>query len=375
MKTLLAYSQNMFPPPSILSILCLRGHLSEASQHSLSITPPKSAIQISRQCSVLPSKLRFVQLEVNNPVKLSLVDRFIQTSSREGRERSFHTSSSSKERSPLRPNSLYSRDDPFPVSKTGKSYSFPNRLLSYRMVHLGPVDTTTSITMIVEVLEHVSKSRVTVAILKFRRLEGRSNFFMIVFACGTFVNPFNVISSSVKLVSLSIYRCVGLMLVIYIILNYITGTSSSGGKGLTTVSSATLVQARPLADALINILHPQCFLNKMNIATRASVVQRNFLQKMNIAYISIRDCVSHHRDCGTRNSSHIKSIINWTPNRRPHTPSTSLLPTPVHLVLFSQILFLFFQPPANASSPSSSIGVFEGSFDENWYDFFMKFSY
>ena len=216
MKTLLAYSQNMFPPPSILSILCLRGHLSEASQHSLSITPPKSAIQISRQCSVLPSKLRFVQLEVNNPVKLSLVDRFIQTSSREGRERSFHTSSSSKERSPLRPNSLYSRDDPFPVSKTGKSYSFPNRLLSYRMVHLGPVDTTTSITMIVEVLEHVSKSRVTVAILKFRRLEGRSNFFMIVFACGTFVNTFNVISSSVKLVSLSIYRCVGLMLVLVV---------------------------------------------------------------------------------------------------------------------------------------------------------------
>lgn len=86
------------------------------------------------------------------------------------------------------------------------------------MVHLGPVDTTTSITMIVEVLKHVSKSRATVAILKFGRLEGRYNFFMIVLACGTFVNLFNIVSSFVKLVSLSIYRYVCLMLVLVVVL-------------------------------------------------------------------------------------------------------------------------------------------------------------
>lgn len=144
------------------------------------------------------------------------MDRFIQTSSREGRERSFHTSSFSKERSLLPPISLYYRGDPSPVRKTSEVYSSPNRLLSYAMVHLGPVDATTSITMMVEVLEHVSKPQANVAIVKFGRLEGRCSFFMIVLACGTFVNPFNTISSFGKLVSLSIYCYVCLMLVLVV---------------------------------------------------------------------------------------------------------------------------------------------------------------
>lgn len=101
---------------------------------------------------------------------------------------------------------------------TGLTLANRGHLLFYGMVHLGPVDTTTSITMIVEVLKHVSKSRATVTILKFGRLEGRYNFFMIVLACGTFVNLFNIVSSFVKLVSLSIYRCVCLMLVLVVVL-------------------------------------------------------------------------------------------------------------------------------------------------------------
>ena len=71
-----------------------------------------------------------------SPVALTIMVKFTQTSSRQNRERSFSTSSFSKERI-VPPKSFFVRGDQFPVNKTGQSCQFPNRLLSCVKVHLG----------------------------------------------------------------------------------------------------------------------------------------------------------------------------------------------------------------------------------------------
>ncbi|CAN6908552.1 unnamed protein product [Brassica oleracea] len=74
-----------------------------------------------------------------------------------GRERSFSTSSFSKERF-FPPISLCIRGDPLPVFKTRKIYQCPSRLLSCVKVRLGPVDAMILILMRFEVLDGAATS-------------------------------------------------------------------------------------------------------------------------------------------------------------------------------------------------------------------------
>ncbi|KAF3563551.1 hypothetical protein DY000_02018966 [Brassica cretica] len=111
----------------------------------------------SQQCSTPSSNLRLLKLGRNSPFKSSFEDEFNQISSRQGRERSFSTSSFSKERF-FPPISLCIRGDPLPVFKTRKIYQCPSRLLSCVKVRLGPVDATILILMRVEVLDGAAMS-------------------------------------------------------------------------------------------------------------------------------------------------------------------------------------------------------------------------
>ncbi|WZY86681.1 hypothetical protein YC2023_033065 [Brassica napus] len=120
-------SQNSLIPPSTY-FLCFRGQLLESSKdcqsvsvnsywHVLptSIRRPKLSNLISRQCLV--SFPNLPKLKTNSLLTLSCVDKFLQTSSRQGRERSLSTSSFSKERI-FPPRSLFVRGDHLPASKT-----------------------------------------------------------------------------------------------------------------------------------------------------------------------------------------------------------------------------------------------------------------
>ncbi|KAH0867030.1 hypothetical protein HID58_074052 [Brassica napus] len=60
--------------------------------------PSLSTSSFSRQCSISVPTLRCLKLESSSPLKLSFVGKFSQTSSRQGRERSFLISSLSKKR-------------------------------------------------------------------------------------------------------------------------------------------------------------------------------------------------------------------------------------------------------------------------------------
>ncbi|KAG2273004.1 hypothetical protein Bca52824_067559 [Brassica carinata] len=120
------------------------------------IKQPSMTTTFTSSSTPLVQNSERLKLVSNSPVTLTILVKFIQTSSRQGRERSLSTSSFSKERI-VPSKSLFTRGDPLPVL-TGKSYQFPNRLLSYVMVHLGPVDTTTLSPMRVEVLEGVATS-------------------------------------------------------------------------------------------------------------------------------------------------------------------------------------------------------------------------
>ncbi|KAF2556210.1 hypothetical protein F2Q68_00014905 [Brassica cretica] len=118
------------------------------------------------------------KLAANSPVTSTSMAEFIQTSSRQGRERSFSTSSFSKERfSP--PTSLFLRGDPPAVFKTRKIYQMPSRLLSYVMAHLGSVDAMIHIQLRIEALSSVATSHVFVTNRSlFEDLEVRFESFL-----------------------------------------------------------------------------------------------------------------------------------------------------------------------------------------------------
>ncbi|KAL0644308.1 hypothetical protein Bca4012_042598 [Brassica carinata] len=162
-------------------------------------------ILISRQGSVSFPNLSLSKFQTNSPLNLSFVDKFIETSSRQGRERSFFTSSFSKEII-VPPKSLFIRGDHLPVIKIGQSYQFPNRLPSCVKVHLGPVDATILIQLRVEVLDSVATSLVCVTNrLLFEDLEVRFESLLVWILSGNFNILHNILSNFFKFVSLSLY--------------------------------------------------------------------------------------------------------------------------------------------------------------------------
>ncbi|CAN6876656.1 unnamed protein product [Brassica oleracea var. botrytis] len=151
--------QKQFPASLADFILRVKGHCPESLQDRRSVLSlsywsaltilirrPKLSNSSSRQCSVPIPYMRFLKLTSFSLLNLSFFDKFVQNSSRRGRERSISTSSFSKERNyPLI--SLCLRGDSLPELKTGKSYQFPSRLLSYVKVRSEPVDATIHIVM------------------------------------------------------------------------------------------------------------------------------------------------------------------------------------------------------------------------------------
>ncbi|KAF3560837.1 hypothetical protein DY000_02018965 [Brassica cretica] len=104
-----------------------------------------SMVNILQQCSASSSNLRLLKLGRNSPFKSSFEDELNKISSRQGRERSFSTSSFSKERI-CPPISLCIRGDPLPgpssleaESLHGKMKNLKNELLlhGYRLGDLG----------------------------------------------------------------------------------------------------------------------------------------------------------------------------------------------------------------------------------------------
>jgi len=168
------------------------------------IKQPSMTTTFTSSSTPLVQNSERLKLVSNSPVTLTILVKFIQTSSRQGRERSLSTSSFSKERI-VPSKSLFTRGDPLPVL-TGKSYQFPNRLLSYVMVHLGPVDTTTLSPMRVEVLEGVATSYaiVTNRVL-LEDLEVRFESSLDLIVGGNFYIFHNVLSNFFKFVYLSLY--------------------------------------------------------------------------------------------------------------------------------------------------------------------------
>ncbi|KAF8109711.1 hypothetical protein N665_0093s0063 [Sinapis alba] len=144
------------------------------------------------------------KLDPNCPITSTNMVMVIQTSSRQGRERSFHSSSFLKERIHS-PTSLFDRGDFPPVFKFRKNYQFPNRLLSYVMVHLGPVDATILSQMRVEVMDGVATSHCFVTNRSFEDFEVRFEPFLVWIASGNFDIFYNVLSNFFKFVSLSLY--------------------------------------------------------------------------------------------------------------------------------------------------------------------------
>lgn len=149
------------------------------------------------------------KLVLTSPVTLISMVKFTQTSSRQGRERSFSIFSFSKERFIL-PKSLFVRGDTLPIFKTGKIYEFPNRLLFCVKARLGPVDATMLILMRVEVLASVETSHaiVTNRVL-FVDFEVHFESFIDWIVCGIFDFLHNILSN------LCLYPC--------ILLNYMSG--------------------------------------------------------------------------------------------------------------------------------------------------------
>ena len=218
MATPFVDSRNLLPPPLIYYVLCIKEHPLEHSEASQSVSSniPWSGVALFRYRSISDSSfsghysipypsLRCVRLDPNSPLKLFFVDKISQISSRQGRERSFSISSFSKERT-IPPKSLFLRVDSLPESKTGKIYKFSDRLLSYVMVHLRPVDATNLIHMRVEVSDDTSTSQTSVTNrLYFEEIEVRCKSFIDWIASANFVILYNVLSSFLKFVSLSLY--------------------------------------------------------------------------------------------------------------------------------------------------------------------------
>ncbi|KAH0868619.1 hypothetical protein HID58_075641 [Brassica napus] len=156
--------------------------------------------------SLQAMKYMFVDsmLSRNSPFKSSFEDEFNQISSRQGRERSFSTSSFSKERF-FPPISLCIRGDPLPVFKTRKIYQCPSRLLSCVKVRLGPVDAMILILMRFEVLDGAATSYAIVTNRSlFEDFEVRFNRI----TSGNFDIFHNILSNFYKFVSLSSYSIV-----------------------------------------------------------------------------------------------------------------------------------------------------------------------
>ncbi|CAN6899725.1 unnamed protein product [Brassica oleracea] len=154
----------------------------------------------SSSSPLIHSKLALVNL-----LNLTTMEKFIQTSSCSGRERSFSTSSFSQER--IIPSKfLFVRGDFTPVTKTGKTYQFPSRLLSYVNVHLEPVDATTLVQMRVEVLDGVATSLdIVTNRLLFEDLEMWFELLLDWITSGNFCISHNVLSNFSKFVSLSLF--------------------------------------------------------------------------------------------------------------------------------------------------------------------------
>ncbi|CAN6851503.1 unnamed protein product, partial [Brassica oleracea] len=145
------------------------------------------------------------KLALVNPLNLTTMEKFIQTSSRSGRERSFSTSSFSQER--IIPSKfLFVRGDLTPVTKTGKTYQFPSRLLSYVKVHLEPVDARTLVQMRVEVSDGVATSLdIVTNRLLFEDLEMWFELLLDWITSGNFCISHNVLSNFSKFMSLSLF--------------------------------------------------------------------------------------------------------------------------------------------------------------------------
>ncbi|KAF2602659.1 hypothetical protein F2Q70_00027215 [Brassica cretica] len=145
------------------------------------------------------------KLALVNPLNLTTMEKFIQTSSRSGRERSFSTSSFSQER--IIPSKfLFVRGDLTPVTKTGKTYQFPSRLLSYVKVHLEPVDARTLVQMRVEVSDGVATSLdIVTNRLLFEDLEMWFELLLDWITSGNLCISHNVLSNFSKFMSLSLF--------------------------------------------------------------------------------------------------------------------------------------------------------------------------
>lgn len=131
--------------------------------------------------------------------------KFIQTSSRQDRERSFSTSFFPKKRI-ISPTSLLARGDTLLDFKTRIKNQIPSRLLSCVKVYLGPVDAATFFTRRVEVLDCAAISQVNVINRSlFQEFEVRFMSFIDRIVSGNFDILYNVLSNFVKFVSLSLY--------------------------------------------------------------------------------------------------------------------------------------------------------------------------
>ncbi|CAF2368517.1 unnamed protein product [Brassica oleracea var. botrytis] len=208
-----------FKPPLVIkdySLCCclpcqlqqLRGALSIFLDIYAGFWPEKEVLILSviaftttsSSTPLIHSKLALVNL-----LNLTTMEKFIQTSSHSGRERSFSTSSFSQER--IIPSKfLFVRGDLTPVTKTGKTYQFPSRLLSYVKVHLEPVDATTLVQMRVEVSDGVATSLdIVTNRLLFEDLEMWFELLLDWITSGNFCTFHNVLSNFSKFVSLSLF--------------------------------------------------------------------------------------------------------------------------------------------------------------------------
>ena len=140
-----------------------------------------------------------------SPLNSTTLEKFIQTSSHQGRERSFSTSSFSRKRiSP--PTSLFVRGDHILLFKTGETYQLPSRLLSCVKVRLGPVDASAFICLRVEALDGAATSQINVTNGSlFEDFEVWFKSFIDYITSGNFDILHNTLSNLFKFVSLSLY--------------------------------------------------------------------------------------------------------------------------------------------------------------------------
>ncbi|KAF8090872.1 hypothetical protein N665_0462s0009 [Sinapis alba] len=166
---------------------------------------PLTAISTTRLSTPSFHILEKQKLVSGSPLNLIILEKFIKTSSRQGRERSFSTSFFSKKRI-IPPTSLFVRGDTILDFKTRKKYQLPSRLLSCVKVHLGPVDAAIFIWLRVEVLDGAATSQFIVTNrLLFEEFEVWFKSFLDWITSGNFDILHNSLSNLFKFVSLSMY--------------------------------------------------------------------------------------------------------------------------------------------------------------------------